>query len=119
MISKNHTKVTLVQIDNLHSLACGEPPSINAAGKYVSYFESRLGEQWVLVGDRVSGKALVRWRLPLGESHGGLFRKPLSPHHPAGSRKDVAYLPASRPWATSVSTDNLGPLQFKQSGSEN
>src|ERR1044071_9584206 len=59
MISKDHTNVTLVQIANLQSLACGEPPSINAAGKYVSYFESRLGEQWVLVGGRVSGKALV------------------------------------------------------------
>ena len=39
-------------------------------GKFVSYFENRLGEQWVLVGDRASGKAVIysgdcHWEKPI------------------------------------------------------
>jgi hypothetical protein len=59
MISKTHKGVPLLQIDNLHTPECGVPPAINAAGKFVSYFENRFGEQWVLVGDNASGKAVV------------------------------------------------------------
>jgi hypothetical protein len=59
MISKNHNGVSVLQIDNLHSPQCGEPPSVDATGKFVSYFENGYGEQWVLVGNPVSGKALV------------------------------------------------------------
>ena len=49
----------MLQIDNLHTPECGEPPTVDAAGKFVSYFENGLGEQWVLVGDNISGKAVV------------------------------------------------------------
>jgi hypothetical protein len=37
----------------------GAPPAVDATGKFVSYFENRLGEQWVLVGEKASGKAVV------------------------------------------------------------
>jgi hypothetical protein len=119
MISKNHTKVTLVQIDNLHSLACGEPPSLNAAGKYVSYFESRLGEQWVLVGDRVSGKALVY----AGDCHWGKAMEVSSEDpYPRTTLQE-----AEKMWLVACLAamgnkrfdDVLGRYNSKQSGSEN
>jgi hypothetical protein len=70
MISKTHKGVPLLQIDNLHTPECGAPPSVGAAEKFVSYFENRFGEQWVLVGDRASGKAVVyagdcHWQKPM------------------------------------------------------
>jgi hypothetical protein len=59
MISKTYKGVPLLQIDNLHTHQCGVPPTVDATGKFVSYFENRFGEQWVLVGDKASGKAVV------------------------------------------------------------
>jgi hypothetical protein len=73
MISKSHKGVPVLQIDNLHASACGVPPTVDAADKFVSYFENRFGEQWVLVGDRASGKAVIyagdcHWEKPMGVS---------------------------------------------------
>ena len=70
MISKAHQSVLLLQIDNLHTPECGVPPAVDATGKFVSYFENRYGEQWVLVGDRASGKAVIyagdcHWEKPM------------------------------------------------------
>jgi len=59
MISKTHKSVPLLQIDNLHTPECGVPPALDATAKFVSYFENGFGEQWVLVGDQGSGRALV------------------------------------------------------------
>jgi hypothetical protein len=59
MISKTHNRVPLLQIDNLHTPECGGPPTLDATGKFVSYFENGFGEQWVLVGDKASGKAVI------------------------------------------------------------
>ena len=49
----------LLEIENLHSADCGSPPSLDAAGKYLGYYENGLGEQWVFVGDRKSCEAVV------------------------------------------------------------
>jgi hypothetical protein len=49
-----------LEIDNLHSAECGALPSLDAAGKYVGYFEGGCGDQWVFVGDRNTGEAVVR-----------------------------------------------------------
>ena len=70
MISKNHKGTRLLQIDNLHTPECGEPPTIDAVGKFVSYFENGLGEQWLLVGDQATGRAVIyagdcHWGKPL------------------------------------------------------
>jgi len=69
MISKAHKTVPLLQIDNLHTPECGAPPTVDASEKFVSYFENRFGEQWVLVGDRASGKAVIycdcHWERPM------------------------------------------------------
>jgi hypothetical protein len=67
MISKSHKGVPVLQIDNLHPSECGAPPTVDATAKFVSYFENGFGEQWVLVGDKASGKAAVyagdcQWR---------------------------------------------------------
>jgi len=59
MISKTLKRVPLLQIDNVHTAECGAPPAVDAKGKFVSYFENGFGEQWVLVGDKVSGKAVL------------------------------------------------------------
>lgn len=54
MISKSHrAENTILRIDNQHVAACGLPPNIDAAGKYVGYYENVHGEQWMLVADRV------------------------------------------------------------------
>jgi hypothetical protein len=50
----------LLQIDNVHASACGPPPSVDATGNYLGYFENCYGEQWVFIGDRKTGKAIVR-----------------------------------------------------------
>ena len=70
MISKPNKSVPLLEIDNRHTTGCGAPPEVDAAGKYVSYFENPLGEQWVLVGDLLSGKAVIYagdcgWQRPI------------------------------------------------------
>lgn len=52
MIAKTFKGVPLLQIDNQHTPECGPPPTVDAAEKFVSYFENAFGEQWVLVGDR-------------------------------------------------------------------
>ena len=70
MISKSHKGVPVLQIDNLHTPECGSPPTVDATGKFVSYFENRFGEQWVLVGDMASGEAAVyagdcHWAKPM------------------------------------------------------
>ena len=36
------------------------PPSLDAAGDYVGYFENACGEQWVFIGDRQTGEAVIR-----------------------------------------------------------
>ena len=101
MISKTHKGVPLVQIDNLHTPECGAPPTVDATGKFVSYFENRFGEQWVLVGDKASGKAVVytlatatggsRWRFRLTI---------LIPARPCRSPKRCGLLPALQRWET-------------------
>lgn len=70
MITKSHQGVPILQINNLHTPECGAPPAVDATGKFVSYFENRFGEQWVLVGDQASGKAVVyagdcHWERPI------------------------------------------------------
>jgi hypothetical protein len=53
MIAKTFKGVPLLQIENLHTPECGTPPTVDATGKFVSYFENAFGEQWVLVGIRL------------------------------------------------------------------
>ncbi len=60
MIEKKYKGERLLEIDNLHGGDCDVPPSIDAAEKYVGYFENCYGEQWVFVGDRKIGEAVVR-----------------------------------------------------------
>ena len=119
MISKNHKGVPVLQLDNLHTPECGEPPTIDATGKFVSYFENGLGEQWVLVGDKVSGKALVY----AGDCHWG---KPMevSLDHPYPR---ATLQEAEKMWLVACLAamcnkrfdDVLGRYNSKQSGSEN
>ena len=59
MITKNLKGDRLLEIDNAHIADCGPPPSINAEDKYIGYFENSVGEQWVFIGDRQTGKALI------------------------------------------------------------
>jgi len=49
----------LLEIDNVHDADCGSAPSLDAAGKYLGYFENGFGEQWVFVGDRKTCEAVV------------------------------------------------------------
>ena len=51
MIEKKYKGERLLEIDNLHGGDCDVPPSIDAADKYVGYFENCYGEQWVFVYD--------------------------------------------------------------------
>ena len=57
---KREGQQRLLQIDNLHVPGCGPPPSLDAADKYVGYFENDYGEQWVFIGDRKTGTAAIR-----------------------------------------------------------
>jgi hypothetical protein len=50
MIEKKYKGERLLEIDNLHSADCDAPPSLDAADKYVGYFENGCGEQWVFIG---------------------------------------------------------------------
>ena len=50
----------LLEIDNLHIAECGSLPSLDAADKYVSYFEGGCGDQWLFIGDRKTGNAVIR-----------------------------------------------------------
>jgi hypothetical protein len=43
-------------VHNGHVKGCGLPPTVDATGKYVSYFQNPHLEQWVFVGDPESGK---------------------------------------------------------------
>jgi hypothetical protein len=60
MIEKKCEAKRLLEIDNLHSAECGPPPSLNAADRYVGYYENSYGEQWVFIGDRKTGTAAIR-----------------------------------------------------------
>jgi len=60
MIEKKRNGERLLEIDNVHVAGCGPPPSIDAADKYVGYFENPYGEQWLFVGDPKTGKAVLR-----------------------------------------------------------
>ncbi len=60
MISKKFTGERLLEIDNGHVPSCGPPPSLDGADYYVGYFENAYGEQWVFLGDRKTGKAVIR-----------------------------------------------------------
>jgi hypothetical protein len=60
MIEKKTDRERLLEIDNVHGAGCGSPPSVDASGKYVGYFENQFGEQWVFIGDRETGEAVVR-----------------------------------------------------------
>ncbi len=44
----------------MHGADSGPVPLLDAAGKYLGYFENCYGEQWVFVGDRKTGEAVVR-----------------------------------------------------------
>jgi hypothetical protein len=59
MIEKKGKGERLLEIDNLHIAECGTPPSLDAAHKYVGYFENYFGEQWVFIGDRKTGEAVI------------------------------------------------------------
>ena len=50
----------MLEIDNAHVAECGAPPLLDAADKYLGYFENCYGEQWVFIGDRKTGEAVVR-----------------------------------------------------------
>jgi hypothetical protein len=60
MIEKKCEGERLLEIDNLHGAECGPPPSLDAADRYLGYFENCCGEQWVFVGDRETGEAVIR-----------------------------------------------------------
>lgn len=60
MITKLHDGTRLLEIDNVHVPDCGIPPSFDATKKYLGYFENSLGEQWVFIGDHVTGTAKIR-----------------------------------------------------------
>ena len=60
MIEKKYEGERLLEIDNGHVADCGAPPSLDAADKYVGYFEGGCGDQWVFVGDRKTGEAVIR-----------------------------------------------------------
>jgi hypothetical protein len=60
MIAKKHNGQRLLEIDNVHVADCGPPPSLDAADKYVRYFENPNREQWVFIGDSKTGKAVIR-----------------------------------------------------------
>ena len=60
MITKKTKGGRLLEIDNLHVPDSGLAPSIDATDKYIGYFENPYGEQWVFVGDRKAGKAVIR-----------------------------------------------------------
>ena len=62
MITKKLEGERLLEIDNVHVAECGSPPSIDATGKYIGYFENPLREQWVFIGDRRTGNALIHGR---------------------------------------------------------
>jgi hypothetical protein len=119
MISKIHKGVPLLQIDNLHTPECGAPPTVDATGKFVSYFENGFGEQWVLVGDKASGKAVVY----AGDCH---WAKPMEVSvdhpYPRATLQEVEKM-----WLVACLAE-MGNKQFddvlrryssKQSGSEN
>jgi hypothetical protein len=59
MIKKHHQAERLLEIDNVHVPGCGTPPAVDAAGRYVSYFENSYGEQFVFLGDRQKKTAVV------------------------------------------------------------
>ena len=60
MIQKKHKGERLLEIDNVHVADCGPPPVVDATGKYVGYFQNVYGEQWVFIGDRKTGEAVIR-----------------------------------------------------------
>jgi hypothetical protein len=60
MIAKKRKGERLLEIDNVHAADCGSPPHLDATDKYVGYFENPYGEQWVFIGNRKSGKAIIR-----------------------------------------------------------
>ena len=52
----------MLTIHNRHPAAGGIPPacSTEAADRYIGYFESRHGEQWIFTCDRATGEAHLR-----------------------------------------------------------
>lgn len=119
MISKNHKGARLLQIDNFHSVECGAPPTVDARGKFVSYFENGFGEQWVLVGDKACGKAVVY----AGDCHlGKPMEASVDQPYPGATLQE-----AEKMWLVACLTA-MGNKRFdyvlirynaKQSGSEN
>jgi hypothetical protein len=59
-LRRNSDEERLLEIDNVHSEECGSPPLLDAKDKYLGYFENCCGEQWVFIGDRKTGEAVVR-----------------------------------------------------------
>ena len=119
MISKSQKGVLVLQIDNLHTPECGAPPTVDGTGRFVSYFENGFGEQWVLVGDKASGKAVIY----AGDCHWG---KPMEVSvdqpHPRATLQEpekmwlVACLAAM---GNKRFDDILSRYDSKQSGREN
>ncbi|MBN2580956.1 MAG: hypothetical protein JXB10_18375 [Pirellulales bacterium] len=60
MITKKSEGERLLEINNVHFAELGPPPTIDATGKYVGYLENAFGEQWVFIGDRKTGEAVIR-----------------------------------------------------------
>ena len=119
MISKPHKSVPLLQIDNLHTAECGTPPTVDAAEKFVSYFENGFGEQWVLVGDKASGKAHIY----AGDCHWGeSMEVSVDQPYPRATLQEAEkmWLVACLAAMGNKSFDDvLGRYNSKQSGSEN
>ncbi len=60
MIEKKDRGERLLEVDNLHCADCGPAPALDAAGKYVGYFENCYGDQWMFIGDPRTGEAVIR-----------------------------------------------------------
>jgi hypothetical protein len=60
MISKKWEGQRLLEIDNVHPVDSGSPPTLDATEKYLGYFENSYGEQWVFIGDPKTGEAVIR-----------------------------------------------------------
>jgi hypothetical protein len=83
---KNQDDKPLFTVSNHHTGNCGQPPGINGdrPNRYHGYFENALGEQFVFVYHRVTGKADLwcgdaGWEKPFAVANGqpeGLILSP-------------------------------------------
>ena len=53
----------LLEIENIHSEECGQPPTLRKTagdGKYLGYFQNSYDEQWVIEIDRQNKTGILR-----------------------------------------------------------